>query len=263
MVAVYEYLKKNIPGCDDNVNASNRMFFGGYKSDAVIIINEDNMLDITELPIDFTMTCSKNCQSDSGREYELVNETDFVKLIKNDDKEEMKQWFKDCLFDSSDMSFNEIYERLLTIDMNKLLKSSKNLRCLFHNDHNPSASIFTSKTGHSIFYCHSSNCDISENFIGVVMLILKKDSRVETFNWLLENLDLYPTHFRKLKEESKVLFDTLESMKDKLFRTIRNYLEEMRRVYDVLLSDVNFFDDSKESVTCILSGEQLAKKMSS
>ncbi len=166
----------------------------------------------------------------------------------------MKQWFKDCLFDSSDMSFNEIYERLLTIDMNKLLKSSKNLRCLFHNDHNPSASIFTSKTGHSIFYCHSSNCDISENFIGVVMLILKKDSRVETFNWLLENLDLYPTHFRKLKEESKVLFDTLESMKDKLFRTIRNYLEEMRRVYDVLLSDVNFFDDSKESVTCILSG---------
>ncbi|HFP8265760.1 TPA: hypothetical protein ACG8A3_002734, partial [Enterococcus faecium] len=124
-------------------------------------------------------------------------------------------------------------------------------------------SIFTSKTGHSIFYCHSSNCDISENFIGVVMLILKKDSRVETFNWLLENLDLYPTHFRKLKEESKVLFDTLESMKDKLFRTIRNYLEEMRRVYDVLLSDVNFFDDSKESVTCILSGEQLAKKMSS
>ncbi|MCH3354047.1 hypothetical protein LDA34_14815, partial [Enterococcus faecium] len=30
-----------------------------------------------------------------------------------------------------------------------------------------------------------------------------------------------------------------------------------------LLSDVNFFDDSKESVTCILSGEQLAKKMSS
>ncbi len=66
MVAVYEYLKKNIPRCDDNVNASNRMFFGGYKSDAVIIINEDNMLDITELPIDFTMTCSKNCQSDSG-----------------------------------------------------------------------------------------------------------------------------------------------------------------------------------------------------
>lgn len=36
MVAVYEYLKKNIPGCDDNVKASNRMFFGGYKSDAVI-----------------------------------------------------------------------------------------------------------------------------------------------------------------------------------------------------------------------------------
>ncbi|BDP79850.1 hypothetical protein EfmAA290_05260 [Enterococcus faecium] len=263
MIAVYEYLKKIIPGCDDNVNASNRMFFGGYKSDAVIIINEDNMLDITELPIDFTMTCSKNCQSDSGREYELVNETDFVKLIKNDDKEEMKQWFKDCLFDSSDMSFNEIYERLLTIDMNKLLKSSKNLRCLFHDDHNPSASIFTSKTGHSIFYCHSSNCGISENFIGVVMLILEKDSRVETFNWLLENLDLYPTHFRKLKEESKVLFDTLESMEDKLFRTINNYLEEMRRVYDALLSDVNFFDDSKESVTCILSGEQLAKKMSS
>ncbi|WP_275399831.1 hypothetical protein [Enterococcus faecium] len=263
MVAVYEYLKKNIPGCDDNVNASNRMFFGGYKSDAVMIINEDNMLDITELSIDFTMTCSKNCQSDSGREYELVNETDFVKLIKNDDKEEMKQWFKDCLFDSSDMSFNEIYERLLTIDMDKLLKSSKNLRCLFHDDHNPSASIFTSKNRHSIFYCHSSNCGISENFIGVVMLILKKDSRVETFNWLLEKLDLYPTHFRKLKEESKVLFDTLESMEDKLFRTIRKYLEEMGHVYDVLLSDVNFFDDSKESVTCILSGEQLAKKMSS
>ncbi|MGC3083155.1 hypothetical protein ACPTJ3_13385, partial [Enterococcus faecium] len=91
-----------------------------------------------------------------------------------------------------------------------------------------------------------------ENFIGVVMLILKKDSREETFNWLLENLDLNPTHFRKLKEESKVLFDTLESMKVKLFRTIRNYLEEMRRVYDVFLSDVNFFDESKESLSCIL-----------
>lgn len=264
MQAVYRYLQEQMPWCDNSVDSSTRMFFGGYKSDAVMIINGDNMLDITELPIDFTMTCSKNCQSDSEREYELVNETDFVKLIKNDDKEEMKQWFKDCLFDSSDMSFNEIYERLLTIDMDKLFKSSKNLRCLFHDDHNPSASIFfTSKSGHSIFYCHASNCGISENFIGVVMLILEKDSRVETFNWLLENLDLYPTHFRKLKEESKVLFDTLESMKDKLFRTIRNYLEEMRRVYDVLLSDVNFFDDSKESVTCILSGEQLAKKMSS
>ena len=263
MQAVYRYLQEQMPWCDNSVDSSTRMFFGGYKSDAVIIINEANTLDIAEYPIDFTVTSSKNCQSDSGREYELVNETDFVKLIKNEDREEMQQWFKDCLFDPSDMSFNEIYERLLTIDMDKLLKSSKNLRCLFHDDHNPSASIFTSKTGHSIFYCHSSNCSISENFIGVVMLILKKDSRVETFNWLLENLDLYPTHFRKLKEESKVLFDTLESMKDKLFRTIRNYLEEMRRVYDVLLSDVNFFDDSKESVTCILSGEQLAKKMSS
>lgn len=263
MQAVYRYLQEQMPWCDNSVDSSTRMFFGGYKSDAVMIINGDNMLDITELPIDFTMTCSKNCQSDSGREYELVNETDFVKLIKNDDKEEMKQWFKDCLFDSSDMSFNEIYERLLTIDMNKLLKSSKNLRCLFHDDHNPSASIFTRKNGHSIFCCHSSNCGVSVDFIGVVMLILKKDSRVETFNWLLENLDLYPTHFQKLKEESKVLFDTLESMEDKLFRTIRNYLEEMRHVYDILLSDVNFFDDSKESVTCILSGEQLAKKMSS
>ncbi|EGO2510822.1 hypothetical protein EL436_09000 [Enterococcus faecalis] len=263
MQAVYRYLQEQMPWCDNSVDSSTRMFFGGYKSDAVMIINGDNMLDITELPIDFTMTCSKNCQSDSEREYELVNETDFVKLIKNDDKEEMKQWFKDCLFDSSDMSFNEIYERLLTIDMNKLLKSNKNLRCLFHDDHNPSADIFTGENGHSIFYCHSGNCNVSVDFIGVMKLILKKDSRVETFNWLLEKLDLYPTHFQKLKEESKVLFDTLESMKDKLFRTIRNYLEEMRRVYDVLLSDVNFFDDSKESVTCILSGEQLAKKMSS
>ncbi|EGO8425393.1 hypothetical protein ER575_11555 [Enterococcus faecalis] len=263
MQAVYRYLQEQMPWCDNSVDSSTRMFFGGYKSDAVMIINGDNMLDITELPIDFTMTCSKNCQSDSEREYELVNETDFVKLIKNDDKEEMKQWFKDCLFDSSDMSFNEIYERLLTIDMNKLLKSNKNLRCLFHDDHNPSADIFTGENGHSIFYCHSGNCNVSVDFIGVMKLILKKDSRVETFNWLLEKLDLYPMHFQKLKEESKVLFDTLESMKDKLFRTIRNYLEEMRRVYDVLLSDVNFFDDSKESVTCILSGEQLAKKMSS
>lgn len=262
MKDVYNYLQEKIPWCDKSVASSNRMFFGGYKSDAVMIINGDNMLDITELPIDFTMTSSKNCQSDSEREYELVNETDFVKLIKNDDKEEMKQWFIDCLFDSSEMSFKEIYERLLTIDMNKLLKSNKNLRCLFHDDHNPSASIFTGKNGHSIFHCHSSNCGVSVDFIGVVMLILKKDSRVETFNWLLENLDLYPTHFRKLKEESKVLFDTLESMEDKLFRTIKNCLEEMRRVYDALLSDVNFFDESKESVTCILSGEQLAKKMS-
>lgn len=234
MQAVYRYLQEQMPWRDKSVDSSTRMFFGGYKSDAVIIINEDNMLDITVPPIDFAMTCSKNCQSDSERNYELVNETDFIKLIKNDDKEEMKEWFKDCLFDPSDMPFNEIYERLLTIDMNKLLKSSKNLRCLFHDDHNPSASIFTSKNGHSIFYCHASNCDISVNFVEVVMLILKKDSRVETFNWLLENLDLYPTHFRKLKEESKVLFDTLESMKDKLFRTIRNYLEEMRHVYDIL-----------------------------
>ena len=49
------------------------------------------------------------------------------------------------------MSFNEIYERLLTIDMNKLLKSSKNLRCLFHNDHNPSASILPVKLGIPFF----------------------------------------------------------------------------------------------------------------
>lgn len=263
MQAVYRYLQEQMPWCDNSVDSSTRMFFGGYKSDAVIIINEANTLDIAEYPIDFTVTSSKNCQNNLGRHYDVANETDFVKLIKNEDREEMQQWFKDCLFDPSDMSFNEIYERLLTIDMNKLLKSGKNLRCLFHDDHNPSASIFTGKSGHSIFHCHSSNCGVSVDFIGVVMLILKKDSRVETFNWLLENLDLYPTHFRKLKDESKVLFDTLESMKDKLFRTIRNYLEEMRRVYDVLLSDVNFFDDSKESVTCILSGEQLAKKMSS
>ncbi|NSV38996.1 hypothetical protein HRH43_12715 [Enterococcus faecalis] len=262
MKDVYNYLQEKIPWCDKSVASSNRMFFGGYKSDAVIIINEDNALDISENPIDFPMTCSKNCQSDSERKHELVNETDFVKLIKNKDKEEMKQWFIDCLFDSSEISFKEIYERLLTIDMNKLLKSNKNLRCLFHDDHNPSADIFTGENGHSIFYCHSGNCNVSVDFIGVMKLILKKDSRVETFNWLLENLDLYPTHFQKLKEESKVLFDTLESMEDKLFRTIKNYLEGMRRVYDALLSDVNFFDESKESVTCILSGEQLAKKMS-
>ncbi|BDP76438.1 hypothetical protein EfmAA242_06660 [Enterococcus faecium] len=63
------------------------------------------------------------------------------------------------------------------------------------------------------FFVSNSNFVVYEqqnaNFIGVVMLILKKDSRVETFNWLLENLDLYPTHFRKLKEESKVLLTLL------------------------------------------------------
>lgn len=264
MIQVYESLFNEIPGCDSSVNQSNRLFFGGK---GIMVINKDNRL-IYDKELQNRNVNETAPQVVEQPSYSLVGTNDFFEAIRSNDKEKIKEQFSPFLEKIDCTSSKTIHEGLLKIDLCQLLNVSERLTCFFHDDHNPSASIFkTDKEGYSLYQCHSSNCEFSSerlNLIKIIKVVKKGNLRyVECFNWLCKQLDLYTKEYQEVLSKKDSFFDTLDSAVDaeenRINRTIATKLEDIKPVYEMLLKHVHF--DSESGVYCIMSGFYMAKLM--
>lgn len=258
MIQIYESLFKEIPGCDIQVNQSNRLFFGGK---GVVVINKDNRLfyERKRQNRDVNETIPQVAERPS---YSLANTNDFFEAICSNDKEKIKEQFSPFLEKIDCTSSKTIHEDLLKIDLRHLLNVSDSIPCFFHDDHNPSASIFESDKGYSLYKCYANSCGFSGNLINIIKEVREKNMRyVECFNWLCKQLDLYTNEYQEVLSKKDSFFDTLDSKVDdeesKINSTISKKLEDMKFAYEILLGYVHF--DSEGGIYCAMSGPLMTK----
>lgn len=256
MKQVYESLFKEIPGCDTQVNQSNRLFFGGK---GVKGINKNNRLTYERKTQNVNETAPQMAKRSS---YSLTNTNDFFEAIRSNDQEKIKKQFSPFLEEIDRSSSATIHEGLLKIDLRHLLNVSDSMPCFFHDDHNPSASIFESDKGYSLYKCHANSCGYSGNLISIIEKIKGGVlSYTECFNWLCKQLDLYTNEYQEVLRKKDSFFDTLDSKVDdeesKINSTISKKLEDMKFAYEILLDHVHF--DSEGGIYCMMSGSLMAK----
>ncbi|MDG5473912.1 CHC2 zinc finger domain-containing protein [Jeotgalibacillus sp. ET6] len=83
---------------------------------------------------------------------------------------------------SKEMTFKETIEEILSLPISNFVKSPEmelgnKIHCPFHEDHNPSATIFESDSGQELFHCHSCVDLNSMNIIKLYQLHTNKSYR--------------------------------------------------------------------------------------
>ncbi len=151
------------------------------------------------------------------------------------------------------------------------IKYPNSFRCLFHDDKNPSASIYQNQEGVYLYKCNSGKCGVSYNIIGVIEKLANFKSRPKTYKFIKDifNLDISETEWQKeqkeiLLENLKVLYDgELEEnclQASKNISGIKHYLERlhiiaMNNIYNENLTD------NEGNVVFFASADYICKQM--
>jgi hypothetical protein len=148
--------------------------------------------------------------------------------------------------------------------------SGKSFCCLFHDDNNPSASIFAiKKNGHYIYKCHSSNCDFRIGTITKCVERILGCNRLEAIHFLMDvyDIQLCESDWQKqqkalLDENMRYLYsDEFEFEYSELFLLIRRYYPYLNMMHTKAkqhLSNQNIVD---EKAIFFASGRYLAGLM--
>ncbi|WP_064199001.1 CHC2 zinc finger domain-containing protein [Brevibacillus brevis] len=221
------YYKNKYPDADSSCFERARLFYGGTE---VIEINYDNVVRVDEI--------LNKCSNLNGFSRAGVFSTPNNNNLKIYRVEKLYNNFKGNEF----VEFNHIndaYEYLYKQDMKGYLYEnghidghSKNFPCLFHEDKNPSASVFLdSKTGNYMYKCHSGSCGFTGNIIRVVERI-QKVKRVAAFKHLCDYYNVKLTETDWQKEQKEILdhnihymcSDTFRDEHPELYKRIKKYI---------------------------------------
>lgn len=159
------------------------------------------------------------------------------------------------------------------IDLGDFLEFSypRSIRCIFHNDNSPSASIFQNDEGVWLYKCHSDNCGVTYNIIGVIERLANFQSRPKTYKFIkgIFNLEIMETEWQR--EQKEILLENLKILYDgefekncpqanKNIKGIKHYLE---RLILIALDNVHNdnLTDSEGQVVFFASAEYICKQM--
>ena len=238
--ALMNKLLERYPTADKRCSNGSRIFFGGKE---IIEINYDNKLVVKNYinkdefcgAGGFTYQGYINTYSIIGRknppsEKMPINQRDFLKLI------EYASYSNEGYTCSH---INDAYEYLYKQDLASYLtktgylKSQQmNFHCIFHNDSQPSASIFRDeKTGNYMYKCHSESCGFTGNIVRVTERLTGM-RRVETFKYLCKhyNVDIVESEWQKQQKEimdHNIHILSSEWFKDEhpeLYKRIKRYI---------------------------------------
>jgi len=148
---------------------------------------------------------------------------------------------------------------------------AKSITCLFHEDNKPSASIFQNEDGVWFYKCHSKDCFVSYNIVGVIESLANFKRRPRTYKFIKEifNLEISETEWQK--EQKETLLENLKVLNNgelekyspqasKNIKRIKHYLEAM-----TLLAMDNVHNDNLTDadghVLFFVSMEYLSKYM--
>lgn len=185
-----------------------RLFFGTDK--AAILTDTDHInhiADIEKLLPDKPKIEAPNRKAEPRKRGTLYNEPkkahsiSNIDLIRTGNIEELKNRLgsrKTTVFDNSEDFLKYVYSEL---DIAELLEvdTPKSFCCIFHDDNNPSASIFRDKYGNQRYKCNSTNCGVSMNIKQVIEALQDTKSEYRAFEFIkaIYNLRVKETAWSK------------------------------------------------------------------
>ncbi len=165
--------------------------------------------------------------------------------------------------------YSSLYEHITCkIDLRAFLGvSGSKFRCLFHNDRNPSASIFTSKAGEQFYKCHSSHCGFRGNIRRCVEKLRGCTSAQagrllqEVFRLRIEESPWAAGQRQLLEENRRVLTTDLESLYPDLYKNVRRDLVLLDQMIGIAIesSELEEFVRSDLGIVFFASNRHLAK----
>lgn len=173
---VVQWLFKNIPQADKACKDRARLFFAGKQ---VIWINENNCLDIDEITDESLKGDRKNNiyispqslkPSPSLQRVRPLTQSAHIVAIENKDYKTLQSILQ---VDEMVLNRSQVEDNLKRIPLYEYLgiRKFKSFNDIFHDEKNPSASIFQSKkgNGHWLYKCHSISTPFSGSIIEVTM----------------------------------------------------------------------------------------------
>jgi hypothetical protein len=137
----------------------------------------------------------------------------------------------------------------------------KNFRCPFHDDQNPSAGIFKTKSGEWYFKCFA--CGVKGNIIATTEII-RNCGRVEAIKYLknLYQITITESDSYILLQENLRMLNTSEIKENYsiLYRVIKRYFLELELIHEIALTNL-CHSGAKERAIFFFSNQYLAKKI--
>ncbi len=134
--------------------------------------------------------------------------------------------------------------------------------CIFHDDRNPSAGIFTTNRDQNFYKCHSSNCGFMGNIIRIVER-LRRCNRPKAIEFIKQvfKLEISETEWQKqqkiiLEENKRMLRDgEFEEYYPEVYKLIKNYKDLIYLLHDIAIDNVydEKYSDDEDNVVFFAS----------
>lgn len=236
---IYEYLLNIFPTADTSCKNYNRIFYG--TNSKVTVINWDNRLKDLDILV-------SNSKEITERLANLETQDDIISipnwvLIKLGKDDVLKQKLAKYSMELADITqFTEYFKRL---DMCEFLElpHGTSFNDIFHDETNPSANVFTMKSGVQLYKCHSQNHKFTGDLIRVIAR-LKNCGIISATNYLLMITNCKEVVSEELKElrdsievlKNLLLSEDLKEQYPELDKYVMNYRTDMVAVLDILKS---------------------------
>ncbi|MCZ0870912.1 hypothetical protein [Peribacillus sp. AS_2] len=264
-------LFERYPYADQACRDGSRLFFGGKK---VIQFNYENRLEIEEL---INKTPLQDIKSNLDMSVTRVHtnpeashntiHSNHVELIRNRNIKKLQELIN---IEPVTLSNNEVFDYLKKQNLRAFLgfETQGNVIDIFHEESNPSASIYRSKkgNGHWLYKCHSTSHPFAGTIFHVVQQLLKC-SVVEAKKYLLElyRIEVYESEAVKEFKESVDIYkelirsDELEDIHPHFHKVFNRYghLQDLYMLLDLAKEFIT--NDSDPSIVFYHSIRTLAK----
>ena len=218
---VMTYLLEKFPQADEKCKDGSRLFYGGRE---VYWFDERNRLDSqscfneslewdrkNNLPISHPKTSASPKKKDTRKPKVIMSSFSNIELIKNKDVQSMKKLVN---IEPTGLKQSEIEGYLKQLNLPEYLDINyfKSFNDIFHDEQNPSASIFkvtTSDTGHWLYKCFSS----SSPFIGSIIEVTAKiqdSSRDEALNFLCEVYEITNVNAEAIEQHKQQYYQYIQ-----------------------------------------------------
>jgi hypothetical protein len=288
-LAIQNILNK-LFNADEHCKNLNRIYFGGR---SIVYENYNSVINVDELLNKYSDLCYNKRLGRKGvpNKYN-INNINYIRYPKNppaDDKEvnyniqAIKEhnikYLKTILGIDDDNKIifetqQQFLDYIFKIDLAKLLNidNPKSFKCIFHDDNNPSASIFQDdETGNYIYKCNSNSCGVSYNIIGVIERLGNFKSRPKTYKFIKElfNLEIMETEWQKeqkeiLIENLKVIYNgELEKNCPQAYKNNKNILRYLEQMHLIALDNIynEKLTDEEGNVLFFASRSYIADKL--
>jgi hypothetical protein len=302
---IFEYFKKKYPNTDTNCLERARMFFGGIES---ITLNHENRVNVDEIlnivendainPYiinkggfchydrinikekggyhnDQNPYTSSNIDKSTyltTKQYKhIYNKTHMVNHIINQDIKTLRSIImpkKHIVY-----THEEVYDYLNQQDLSKLLGVSGNsFKCIFHDDHNPSAGIFINpENGHQIYKCFSEHCTFKAGTVVKCIEKILKTNRVKALRFLRKVYDVDYAETEWQKEQKEIIDENIRYIRSdyfpieypELYNLIKRYIGDLTLIYNIARENLpaEHYDDTQLENVFFSSMKHLAKLM--